>query len=250
MFPNLSKPSSDWFIFYRQICEQCRPPFFVREYDSKHVQQVLYSIQNLFSVVLQVVHKRVPCRMQEQSLFLTAVENTWIHGRQRKREQKRQLRELPRAPHCAAPSSQTTSATAPPPQTQPPAAQNTQDDDDTHNQTSNQEPSDQQRSEESERNGSTSHNRSEKDASEKNPGEDLDMESPVCTAPTSDPTEPPPKRPLSPVEHFLFKCLLNVMLEEGDVLIEMHWVEGHNKDLMNQLCTYLKNTLLKSVTKS
>lgn len=56
---------------------------------------------------------------------------------------------------------------------------------------------------------------------------------------------------LNQEEQFLFKCLLNVIPEEGDDLqIEMHWVEGHNKDLMNQLCTYLKNTLLKSVTKS
>lgn len=65
-------------------------------------------------------------------------------------------------------------------------------------------------------------------------------------------SEPPSKRPLSPgvVEHFLFKCLLNVMLEESDIMIEMHWVEGQSKDLMNQLCTYLKNTLLKSVARS
>uniref|UniRef100_A0A4W6DHJ1 U6 small nuclear RNA (adenine-(43)-N(6))-methyltransferase n=1 Tax=Lates calcarifer TaxID=8187 RepID=A0A4W6DHJ1_LATCA len=122
---------------------------------------------------LRVLHKRVPCREQEQSLFLTAVENTWIHGRQKRREQRRQLRELPRAPHCP-------------------------------------------------------------------------KETPAASS------EPPSKRPLSPgaVEHFLFKCLLNVILDEQDVMIEMHWVEGQNKDLMNQLCTYLKNTLLKSIAKS
>lgn len=55
---------------------------------------------------------------------------------------------------------------------------------------------------------------------------------------------------------FLFKCLTNVKLEgagelteedeeEGDVMVQMHWVEGLNRDLMNQLCTYLKNTLLR-----
>lgn len=64
-------------------------------------------------------------------------------------------------------------------------------------------------------------------------------------------SETPSKHPASSAaaQHFLFKCLLNVILEESDVVIEMHWVEGHNKDLMNQLCTYLKNTLLKSVAK-
>uniref|UniRef100_A0A665VYK6 U6 small nuclear RNA (adenine-(43)-N(6))-methyltransferase n=1 Tax=Echeneis naucrates TaxID=173247 RepID=A0A665VYK6_ECHNA len=117
---------------------------------------------------LRVLHKRVPCGDQEQSIFVTAVENTWIHGRQKRREQRRQLRELPRAPHSAGTSSQPTM---------------------------------------------------------------------VSAAPDS-------------VQRFLFKCLLNVMLEESNVLIEMHWVEGQNKDLMNQLCTYLKNTLLKSIAKS
>lgn len=96
------------------------------------------------------------------------------------------------------------------------------------------------------------------EAGDKAADEDVDMES-ACTetgqetGPKKAPAgEPPSKRPASPgsVEPFLFKCLLNVMLEESDVVIEMHWVEGHNKDLMNQLCTYLKNTLLKSVGKS
>lgn len=92
----------------------------------------------------------------------------------------------------------------------------------------------------------------QKEVSEDVTGEDVDMES---TGPKETPaasSEPPSKRPLSPgaVEHFLFKCLLNVILDEQDVMIEMHWVEGQNKDLMNQLCTYLKNTLLKSIAKS
>uniref|UniRef100_A0A674N2B5 U6 small nuclear RNA (adenine-(43)-N(6))-methyltransferase n=1 Tax=Takifugu rubripes TaxID=31033 RepID=A0A674N2B5_TAKRU len=117
----------------------------------------------------RVLHKHVPCRTQEQSLFLTAVENTWIHGRQKRRERLRQLRELPRAPPCPGTSTQTSTISA--------------------------------------------------------------------VSPSS-------------VEQFLFKCLLNVMCEEGDVVVELHWVEGQNKDLMNQLCTYLKNTLLKSVAKS
>lgn len=186
-------------------------------------------------MALQVLHKRVPGRKQEQSLFLTAVENTWIHGRQKRREQKRQLRELPRAPHCAATSSQTTAAKAANPTSQNPlsSTQNTLD-----------ENSEDKTAEES--NGASSsvevtHNTSGEQKEE-------DVESSTCT----EASEPPSKRPLSPsaVEHFLFKCLLNVMLEESDVVVEMHWVEGQNKDLMNQLCTYLKNTLLKSVAKS
>ena len=86
-------------------------------------------------------------------------------------------------------------------------------------------------------------------------GEDGDMDSSSCTQ-TGQETdlkdnEAPPRCPQHPSvgEHFLFKCLLNVMPEESDVLIEMHWVDGQNKDLMNQLRTYLRNTLLKSVGK-
>ena len=59
------------------------------------------------------------------------------------------------------------------------------------------------------------------------------------------------KRPPTPssVQEFLFKCLLEVLMEEvsGGIVVEMHWVEGQSKDLMNQLCTYLKNSLLKMV---
>ncbi|XP_040903263.1 RNA N6-adenosine-methyltransferase mettl16 [Toxotes jaculatrix] len=218
---------------------------------------------------LRVLHKRVPCRKQEQSLFLTAVENTWIHCRQKRREQKRQLRELPRAPHCAGTSSQTTvasvapAAPAPLSQNQPASTQNnnTQGDGTQDRTASAQELAEQQPEEETgnsccskETSADVTQNTTggQKEVSEDVTGEDVDMES---TGPKETPaaaSQPPSKRPPSPgaIEHFLFKCLLNVTLEESNVVIEMHWVEGQNKDLLNQLCTYLKNTLLKSVTKS
>ncbi|XP_070826531.1 RNA N(6)-adenosine-methyltransferase mettl16 isoform X1 [Chaetodon trifascialis] len=227
---------------------------------------------------LRVLHKRVPCREQEHSLFLTAAENTWIHGRQKRREGARQLRELPRAPHCTGTSSQTTVATSVPattPATQNPSASvqdsNTQDDSAQSKTMSAQEPAGQVQPAEQVDNG-TSSNETSKDVMH-NPageqtedlrvvsGEDVDMESSTSketgqeTGPKEAPaaaSEPPPKQPLSrgAVEHFLLKCLLNVMLEDSNAVIEMHWVEGQNKDLMNQLCTYLKNTLLRSVAKS
>uniref|UniRef100_A0A8C9T1E1 U6 small nuclear RNA (adenine-(43)-N(6))-methyltransferase n=1 Tax=Scleropages formosus TaxID=113540 RepID=A0A8C9T1E1_SCLFO len=122
---------------------------------------------------LRVLHKRVPSGNAERSLFLTAVENSWIHVRQKRRDQRRQLRELPRAP----PSEEVATGAG-------------------------------------------------------------------CTT-------PPPSS--SSTQPFLFKCLTNMKLEgtgegvkeEGDVTLQMHWVEGQNRDLMNQLCTYLKNTLLR-----
>uniref|UniRef100_I3JN00 U6 small nuclear RNA (adenine-(43)-N(6))-methyltransferase n=1 Tax=Oreochromis niloticus TaxID=8128 RepID=I3JN00_ORENI len=175
---------------------------------------------------LRVLHKRVPCKKEEQSLFLTAVENTWIHGRQKRREQKRQLRELPRAPHCD------------------------------ENAESKSTPADEPGKEVTE-----SMTGEQKEAPEKVTGEDVDMESSTCTETGQEAdlketpaaaSETPSKQPVSPgtVKHFLFKCLLNVIQEQSDVVIEMHWVEGLNRDLMNQLCTYLKNTLLKTVAKS
>ncbi|XP_071386471.1 RNA N(6)-adenosine-methyltransferase mettl16-like [Centroberyx affinis] len=235
---------------------------------------------------LRVLHKRVPCRKQQQSLFLTAVENTWIHGRQKRREQTRQLRELPRAPPSAGAGSQTTltaavPAAAPSSQTRPSSAQNS----DTQNSTRNKATSAQEPAEQTPNGGASSEKIKEelpnpteeqKEVSENVTGEDVDMESPTSTEPptlsapatgqdTGPKEEPaaahevkgtsqevaPSNRPVSPGadQHFLFKCLLNVMLEERDVGIEMHWVEGQNKDLMNQLCTYLKNTLLKTVGK-
>lgn len=215
-----------------------------------------------------MLHKHVPCRDQEQCLFLTAVENTWIHGRQKRREPKRQLRELPRAPHCAGTSSQTAVASAAPATTPASSQTSSSTDDSSENKaTSERELAGQQQPAEQTGNGSSSNDTSKhnipgehEDVVERVTHEDVDMES-MCTGagqetgPKENPaaaSEPPSKRPLSPgsVEHFLFKCLLNVMPEESDVVIEMHWVEGHNKDLMNQLCTYLKNILLKSVIKS
>ncbi|KAG7480185.1 hypothetical protein JOB18_045329 [Solea senegalensis] len=220
---------------------------------------------------LRVLHKRLPCKQQEQSLFVTAVENTWVHGRQKRREQKRQLRELPRAPHFVGTSSQTKVASAAPTitplyQNQPASAQNSNihQEDGTNKTTTAQEPGElQQPQPEVGINNGSSSNVANKDVTESKSGEekevskdltsaDLDMEFTGSSVASAVVCDPPARRPQSPstVKHFLFKCLLNVMLEASDVVIEMHWVEGQSKDLMNQLCTYLKNSLLKSVAKS
>ncbi|XP_024865659.1 RNA N6-adenosine-methyltransferase mettl16 isoform X2 [Kryptolebias marmoratus] len=206
---------------------------------------------------LRVLHKRVPCRKQEQSLFLTAVENTWIHGRQKRREQNRQLRELPRAPRCAGTSSQAGVSAAAPgsptsSQSQPVSAANSgsQDED------AKAAPS----SKETGKEETKSRAGELEEVSENAAGEDVDMESSTCTETGQEldlkeshaaAGEAPPVRSQvqDPVKHFLFKCLLNVIPEDRDVVVEMHWVEGQNKDLMNQLRTYLRNALLKSVAK-
>ncbi|XP_041653451.1 RNA N6-adenosine-methyltransferase mettl16 [Cheilinus undulatus] len=199
---------------------------------------------------LKVLHKRVPCRKQEQSLFLTAMENTWIHGRQKRREGARQLRELPRAPQTAGTCSQTIAVTAastttPASENQSTTTHNAQDDS-THNRASSVDETSMDL---------TSNPSGEKEVSESVSAGDVDMKCSTGGEQDAGLKEAPaaaselPPNPAA-VEHFLFKCLLNVSPEESDVLIEMHWVEGQNKDLMNQLCTYLKNTLLRSIGKS
>ena len=46
---------------------------------------------------------------------------------------------------------------------------------------------------------------------------------------------------------YLFKCLINVKKEVDDALVEMHWVEGQNRGLMDQLCTYVHNQIFRLV---
>ena len=47
--------------------------------------------------------------------------------------------------------------------------------------------------------------------------------------------------------HYLVKCPINVKKEADDALVEMHWVEGQNKGLMVQLCTYVHNQIFRLV---
>ncbi|XP_041734219.1 RNA N6-adenosine-methyltransferase mettl16 [Coregonus clupeaformis] len=241
---------------------------------------------------LKVLHKRVPCGRKEQSLFLTAVENTWIHGRQRRRDQGRHLRELPRAPPSGTsptPSSVTAHHHS---STHIPYSSHS----DSHTPTAAQGPGCVPQSGTNRADGADSQWASGQEVQSqeeetscvpvKNSGteEDVVMESSptsitpnttlVQTAPSTTtqkqqgittPQEVPPEtqeeevnatgqegmQPQSPgtVQHFLFKCLVNVKAEEQDVAVEIHWVEGQNKDLMNQLCTYLKNILFRLVAK-
>lgn len=168
------------------------------------------------------------------------------------------MRELPRAPHCPRTSSQTTVATSVSSRAHATTPASTQTSDSAENKAAQELAVQEQLAEQS--GNASKHNihGEHKEVVERVTDEDVDMES-TCTGAGQEmglkethAAASKPQCPPSPgsVEHFLFKCLLNVMMEESDVAIEMHWVEGHNKDLMNQLCTYLKNTLLKSVIKS
>uniref|UniRef100_A0A8C8IZL1 U6 small nuclear RNA (adenine-(43)-N(6))-methyltransferase n=1 Tax=Oncorhynchus tshawytscha TaxID=74940 RepID=A0A8C8IZL1_ONCTS len=148
--------------------EKSRKPlsFMLLQSQASSIDCRLKIHSNCVICVLQVLHKRVPCGRKEQSLFLTAVENTWIHRRQRPRPTP----QLPRAPPSGT-STTLSSATAQHPQ-------------------------------------SLQHSTTHIPYSSHS---DLHSHSSTGARQCSTPQSP------SVVQHFLFKCLVNVKAEEQDV---------------------------------
>ncbi|XP_007898901.1 RNA N6-adenosine-methyltransferase mettl16 [Callorhinchus milii] len=216
---------------------------------------------------LKVLYKHVPCGKDEVSLFLTAIENSWIHIRRKKRDRTRQLRELPRA------------RTDLP---QPTETDNTAEKDPTINNTACHRVSEESdcpmassavavqmvvsvEEELSTPNGNSSLNmlhpvqESNMETEEKESESCLQVENSsagckmdeagsqetvrsVNKEAANSEVQDTPKRRRG---YFLFKCLMNVKKDGKNAHVEMHWVEGENRDLMNQLSTYLKNQIFK-----
>ncbi|XP_031208895.1 RNA N6-adenosine-methyltransferase METTL16 [Mastomys coucha] len=199
---------------------------------------------------LKVQHKRIPCGREEVSLFLTAIENSWIHLRRKRRERVRQLREVPRAPEDVILALEERKSTPKELSSGQDGAHRPQESalcgldvpegesaaDGSHClsqkllcQEETPEAMEDERDEE--RGGmelmesckGSSNGAQDGEASEK--GDHLD----------------------GAAGHYLFKCLINIKKEVDDALVEMHWVEGQNRDLMNQLCTYIRNQILRLV---
>ncbi|XP_059127160.1 RNA N6-adenosine-methyltransferase METTL16 isoform X2 [Peromyscus eremicus] len=199
---------------------------------------------------LKVHHKRIPCGKEEVSLFLTAVENSWIHLRRKRRERVRQLREVPRAPEdvlLALEERKSTPKELSGSQDMAPCSQESalcglavpEGESATVGghclsqeslcQEETPEAMEDERSEE--RGGigvlesckGSSNGAQDGESSEK--GDRLD----------------------EAAGRYLFKCLINIKKEVDGALVEMHWVEGQNRDLMNQLCTYIRNQILRLV---
>ncbi|KAM9469091.1 RNA N(6)-adenosine-methyltransferase mettl16 [Clarias gariepinus] len=171
---------------------------------TSNVESITYWLESILTE-LKVLHNRVPSCESELSLFLTAVENTWVHARQKRREQRRQLCELPKASKPEAPAAHCMDLTLEQDLAHPP---------------SNEEES----------------------KTKQHFVKDTDVPCKTSSSAISPSS--------SSVYNFLFKCLMNVKVEDSDVLVEMHWVEGQDKDLMNQLCTSMKNSLFRRVAKS
>lgn len=215
----------------------------------------------------------MPCGKEEESLFLTAIENSWVHIRRKKRDRMRQLRELPRAPKedfmqgkmekpilkkdsrqedqtperpefpdekdKSTPdiSNETRSSSEPNPTSHP---------DDTNPTLSSSEPNptshpDNTNPESMEEETLALSDQARDTSLSRNTETDDHDSSEELTQVTGKGSLPVQGNDSS----FLFKCLLNVKNEAPNVLAEMHWVEGQNKDLMNQLCTYLRNQLCR-----
>ncbi|XP_047564470.1 RNA N6-adenosine-methyltransferase METTL16 isoform X2 [Lutra lutra] len=208
---------------------------------------------------LKVQHKRVPCGKEEVSLFLTAIENSWIHLRRKKRERVRQLREVPRAPEDVIQALEEKKSTTPKesgssqdlaqgPQESVPCEPTTQEGESAtvEGHCSNQDPLPQEENpeymedERSEEKGGMEVLESCKGSS--NGAQDRE-----AFEQFSSPVSEKGSQLQGVAGHYLFKCLINVKKEVDDALVEMHWVEGQNRDLMNQLCTYIRNQIFRLV---
>ncbi|XP_069495116.1 RNA N6-adenosine-methyltransferase METTL16 [Ambystoma mexicanum] len=213
---------------------------------------------------LKVQHKQVPCGKEEKSLLLTAIENSWVHIRRKKRDECRQLRELPRAPPDLFEVLQMAEENK-----QPNTEANTSKHSGKPDVESQQvSPNTQEGGDLCPAGGSTSialvplpkvENTSEsmeKDTAKLkrtpsqrseisgNSREEADASNYVFTTPVEGEQS---KQGIG--GHFLFKCLINAKKDGSDVLVEMHWLEGQNRDLMNQLCTYLRNQIFRMVVR-
>ncbi|XP_018409607.1 PREDICTED: methyltransferase-like protein 16 [Nanorana parkeri] len=204
----------------------------------------------------KVEYKPIPSGKEEESLFLTAVTNSWVHNRRKKRKQMRQLRELPRAPAedfvqmgkmenptLKDDSQQGDQTPAGPgaldekdkstPDISNPISASSEPDPTAHLEDTNPESMEEETLALSDQARDTSLSQNT-ETDDHDSSEELNQ----VTGEGSHPVQ-------GNSGSFLFKCLLNVKNEAPNVLVEMHWVEGQNKDLMNQLCTYLRNQLCR-----
>ncbi|XP_038228306.1 RNA N6-adenosine-methyltransferase METTL16 [Dermochelys coriacea] len=204
---------------------------------------------------LKVQHKYVPCGEDEVSLFLTAIENSWVHLRRKKRERVRQLRELPRASEDILQAVEEKNSQKD--SNNPECEQNKTENFEMGSVMLDEDVSsakDFRQREDSPAKEENSEERMEEEDIEAKQAEILVGEDSSDAKEETDASEDAGnitmekgQSPKGTSGHFLFKCLINVKKEGDDALAEMHWVEGENRDLMNQLCTYLRNQIFRLV---
>ncbi|KAM3821543.1 RNA N(6)-adenosine-methyltransferase METTL16 isoform 1-T2 [Vipera latastei] len=203
---------------------------------------------------LKVQHKTLPCGKDEVSLFLTAVENSWIHLRRKKRDRVRQLRELPRASEDFLQSAEEKNQKTSSNECEGNANGSTEkssevlrldvessEGDGLNDAPAIQDESIQGYTEESSSTEEPSFISESKDNSSNQNEGTKTFATDILALETG-------QNDSTSGEWFLFKCVLIVKKEGPDILIEMHWIDGQNRDLMNQLCTYLKNQMFRLIT--
>ena len=191
------------------------------------------------------------------SLFLTAIENSWIHLRRKKRGRVRQLREGPLAPkdvveileeETSPPESGRSQDVAQGPQESalggpaPPEGESATvgghgPSQDSLSQEENPDPKEDERSEE----------KGDMEVLEGCKGSSNGAQDHEAPEPFSSPVSEKGNHLQGVAGLHLFKCLINVKKKVDDALVEMHWVEGQNRDLMNQFCTYICNQTFRLV---
>ncbi|XP_035750451.1 RNA N6-adenosine-methyltransferase METTL16 isoform X1 [Egretta garzetta] len=204
---------------------------------------------------LKVQHKRVPCGKDEVSLFVTAIENSWIHLRRKKRERVRQLRELPRASEDTLQAmeeeknsqSVSNNLDCENPKTEDSEMGSVEPGEDVHLTTGGKLTEESAAKEEHREHVKEEETEAKQAETSLGKGSSNAKEEPCPSEEASNLAAEKEQCPKETSRCFLFKCLMNVKKEGNDVLVEMHWVEGQNRDLMNQLCTYVRNQILRLV---
>ncbi|XP_041052904.1 RNA N6-adenosine-methyltransferase mettl16 isoform X1 [Carcharodon carcharias] len=212
---------------------------------------------------LKVLYKRVPCGKGEVSLFLTAIQNSWVHVRRKKRDRVRQLRELPRATPNVLKSTEADQTTEKQCSTNIGSVGDEEESDLGNSAESNAEIGKTMVVAEEElpvNGGNNLLNKLHVDQENNVETEEKcsQCETSFADCKTDDAVEQEiscstmanPEGEDTPKESggcFLFKCLMNVKKDGKNGRVEMHWVEGQNRDLMNQLSTYLRNQIFRLV---
>uniref|UniRef100_UPI00398ED3AF RNA N(6)-adenosine-methyltransferase mettl16 isoform X1 n=2 Tax=Pristiophorus japonicus TaxID=55135 RepID=UPI00398ED3AF len=209
---------------------------------------------------LKVLYKRVPCGKDEVSLFLTAIQNSWVHVRRKKRDRMRQLRELPRAAPDV-PKSKEAARTSEKQCSANIGTLSAEEESDISNSAGNSAGAGEMTEEEPPVNGGDNllnklHVDQENNMETEEKFSECETSSAACKTDDAIEQEITSPNVANPDGEdaskesggcFLFKCLMNVKKDGKNAHIEMHWVEGQNRDLMNQLSTYLRNQIFKLV---
>ncbi|XP_067866637.1 RNA N6-adenosine-methyltransferase mettl16 [Heterodontus francisci] len=212
---------------------------------------------------LKVLYKRVPCGKGEVSLFLTAIQNSWVHVRRKKRDRVRQLRELPRATSDVLKSTEADQTSEKQCSANIGSVRAEEQSDIINSAESSAETGKTTVRAEEElpvNGGNSLLNKLNVDQENNMETEEKfnQYESSFAGCKTDDAIEQeiagsavanPEGEDTSEGDGgcFLFKCLMNVKKDGKNAHVEMHWVEGQNRDLMNQLSTYLRNQIFKLV---